>query len=673
MPENIISSSPQLTQALARLRQHVPQSELARAGVEILVKHLAGNLVNLQNTTTMQSITLAKANLSATLHSRQTYDVNVIQRGHNTVLQFVAQNTALMSTPLSEKQLDALLTLPANKLLASPAPLISPPIVGRVSASNPTQLTLTIIASQPKQSLTIDIPGTQKFAIGSHLNVELKPVAKNWQINLTFPPFKQSAPLSAAGLISSEPSVRVNLTASQALPLIKTIFAQSQGANTVLLPLDNKAVQPLLQSDVGIRNKSTVPDVTKFTGSVALQIHSDGKGSLVALSAHPSSEITASKSNVTALSAVLQRLDIPLSKAVSRRLDALLTTLGEEPQNIAVTLGVPQAGHAGEVVNTTKMSDTVKNQALGVLHGLLRVVQARAELPSQSLMRIFGALADPQLANEPSIQQLSEQLGLQVKHALPQGKEQDASHIRQLLTQPTLSLNPLQILTPVPGQGLLGGLLALVQISLASRLAHSQPSHIQRLADALSPLAIGESSSTVKTPSPISPKGLSEFAQIEQKHQLLKELSRLFAGHQTSKLGNAEQLLQGQDTFYYTLPSAFGDNVRDIELWVRRERQSPEEQAQKGESKNRQWHLTMKLSVGEQGELLTKAKLKHDNLEINFYTSNESTRDQVLNFLPLLKKRLTALGIDLAKSTCQLGKIPPNLQQKPYHLVQTKV
>jgi hypothetical protein len=694
MSQNMISSSPQLTQALAQLTQLAPQSELAKAGVEVLVKHLSGNLLNLANTTTGQSITLAKTDVSATLLSGQTYNVKVIQRGQNPVLQFIPQNTpSPVSTPLGEKQLETLLKLPANQLLGSAVPPGLLKIDGRVSASQSNQLTLAIIGSQPKQALTIDIPNTQKFAIGSHVSVELKPVAKNWQVTVTASPAQQSAP---------GPLSRVNLTASQALPLLKTLLAQNQGANATLLPLNNKAVQPLIQAGVGIGDKSALPNATKLSGPIGLQINPQGKGSLVALSTQPSAEITASKTNIASLSTLLQTLDIPLSKAVIRHLGALLTTPGHGAQNPAVVVG--QTGHSGvtpgnakiaasqaiplasatenvtpvsqhkdDIVRAPQMSDTVKTQALGVLHSLLRVVQARAELPSDSLNRILGALADPQLANEPSIKQLSEQLGQQVKQGLPQGKEQDASQIRQLLTQPTLSLNPLQILTPGPGQGLLGGLIALVQLSLASRLARSQPSQTQRLADALSPLAASESSGPAKSPNGVSPKGLSEFAQVEQKHQLLKEISRLFAGHQTSKLGNAEQLLQGQDTFYYTLPSAFGDSLRDIELLVRREHQNKEEQAQGDETKNRQWHLTMKLSVGELGELLTKAKLKQDNLEIDFYTSNEATRNQVLNYLPLLKKRLTALGIDVAKSTCQLGKIPPSLQQKPYHLVQTKV
>ena len=153
----------------------------------------------------------------------------------------------------------------------------------------------------------------------------------------------------------------------------------------------------------------------------------------------------------------------------------------------------------------------------------------------------------------------------------------------------------------------------------------------------------------------------------------MREISRLFAGHQSSKIGNAEQLLQGQDTFYYTLPSALANKLQDIELLIRREHESsPEEQADDAQN-NKVWHLTIKLSAGDLGEVLTKAKLRHGTLELDFYTSNEQTKHQVMNFLPLFNKRLTALGIDITKSQCQLGKIPDTLRQRPYHLLQTQV
>ncbi|WP_158770920.1 flagellar hook-length control protein FliK [Paraglaciecola sp. L1A13] len=345
-------------------------------------------------------------------------------------------------------------------------------------------------------------------------------------------------------------------------------------------------------------------------------------------------------------------------------------TLGNAPINVQPA--------ATPTITAPVMTPTVKAQAIEVLHTLLRVVQARAEQPSDALSRIATALTDNQFIDEPSIKGLKEQMLGQIKEGVPQGKEQDVSQIRQLLTASALSLNATQIISPASGQGMLSGLVTLIQISLASRFARNQPNQGEKLSRGLSSLLGSEpnanSSNTGKSNTTVNSKGLNEFAQLEQKHQILREISRLFAGHQSSKIGNAEQLLQGQDSFYYTLPSAFGNKLQDIELMIRREHGANEEEASdENTQNNRIWHLTVKLNAGDLGEVLTKAKLREGTLELDFYTSNEQTKHQVMNFLPLFNKRLTALGIEVTKSQCQLGKIPDTLRQRPYHLLQTQV
>ena len=80
----------------------------------------------------------------------------------------------------------------------------------------------------------------------------------------------------------------------------------------------------------------------------------------------------------------------------------------------------------------------------------------------------------------------------------------------------------------------------------------------------------------------------------------------------------------------------------------------------------------MKLGVGDIGELLTKAKLQPDQLALDFYASNDAVLKQLMNFLPLLKRRLVSLGIEVTKSQCQLGKIPETLDQRSYHIFKAK-
>ncbi|MEI8647712.1 hypothetical protein P4S73_06785 [Paraglaciecola sp. Hal342] len=98
-------------------------------------------------------------------------------------------------------------------------------------------------------------------------------------------------------------------------------------------------------------------------------------------------------------------------------------------------------------ITAPEMTAKVKAQAIEVLHTLLRVVQARAEQPSESLNRLASALNDTQFIEEPAVKNIKEQVLEQIKQNIPQGKEQDAGQIRQLLTNQALSLSAPQIIS----------------------------------------------------------------------------------------------------------------------------------------------------------------------------------------------------------------------------------
>jgi hypothetical protein len=311
-----------------------------------------------------------------------------------------------------------------------------------------------------------------------------------------------------------------------------------------------------------------------------------------------------------------------------------------------------------------------KLEQTNLVQSLLRIVQAKAEAPAITLLSIEKALVDVEFfkgATEQSSKKLVEQVLQQIKQAMPQGKEQDANQIRQILTTPALNLSALQMINPTSRQGLMSGLITLLQMSLGAKLARNQSSRIQHITATVNEVL--SVNSKVKTS--VTPKAMVEMLKLEQKHQLMKEIVRLLSGHQTNKLANAEQMIQGQETFYYNLPSALGGTIKDIELLIKRE-ENDKEQVANVEQSNKTWQLTMKLAVGELGELLTKAKLRSDTLEINFYASNETVKTQVMNYLPLLRRKLDSLGIEVSKSQCQLGKIPDTLQQRPYHMFQAK-
>ena len=102
---------------------------------------------------------------------------------------------------------------------------------------------------------------------------------------------------------------------------------------------------------------------------------------------------------------------------------------------------------------------------------------------------------------------------------------------------------------------------------------------------------------------------MAEMSQLEQKHQLMKEIGRLLSAHQTNKLSNAEQMIQGQETFYYNLPSALGGTIKDIELLIKREDENKENSGA-DEQNNKTWQLTMKLAVGRTRRVINESQTK---------------------------------------------------------------
>lgn len=312
-----------------------------------------------------------------------------------------------------------------------------------------------------------------------------------------------------------------------------------------------------------------------------------------------------------------------------------------------------------------------KTEQSQLLQALLRVSQPKAELASTVLTNIDKILTDPTNFKgfaEPSTQNWLKQLSQEIKQSLPQGNEQDANQIKQLMTAPPLSTSSIQMITPPASQGLLSGLVTMLQVSLASRLMRNQPSQAERIAQIL-PSFFSDATKTTSTPNPA--RAMQEFGQLEQRHQLMREIGRILSEHQSTKLNNAEKMLQGQEAFYYNLPSAFGGVFKNVELLIKRE-EHKDRQAEQDADDTQNWQLTMKMAVGELGELLTKAKLGSAQLEVDFYASNDTVLKQLMNFLPLLKRRLVSLGIEVTKSQCQLGKIPETLDQRPYHIFKAK-
>lgn len=166
---------------------------------------------------------------------------------------------------------------------------------------------------------------------------------------------------------------------------------------------------------------------------------------------------------------------------------------------------------------------------------------------------------------------------------------------------------------------------------------------------------------------------LKEFvAQLDQTQssQLLKQLSSQSSSMQHAQLSTLEQ--QSKDPLqqiFLTLPIQ-NQQVSDFcQIAITQQ----EEEQEKGKGKSVAWQLSMKFDLKQLGQLLAISKLSGSSLSLQLYTDTSMLKLLAEKYLPLLKDRCKAQGIDVREAHCQLGKIPDSLMPKTTSLLAIRV
>lgn len=166
---------------------------------------------------------------------------------------------------------------------------------------------------------------------------------------------------------------------------------------------------------------------------------------------------------------------------------------------------------------------------------------------------------------------------------------------------------------------------------------------------------------------------LKEFvAQLDQTQssQLLKQLSSQSSSLQHAQLSTLEQ--QSKDSMqqiFLTLPIQ-NQQVSDFcQIAITQQ----EEEQEKGKGKAVAWQLSMKFDLKPLGQLLAISKLSGASLALQLYTDTQALKLLAEKYLPLLKDRCKAQGIEVTEAHCQLGKIPDSLMPKTTSLLAIRV
>ncbi|MFT6270666.1 MAG: hypothetical protein ACJAVV_003505 [Alphaproteobacteria bacterium] len=371
------------------------------------------------------------------------------------------------------------------------------------------------------------------------------------------------------------------------------------------------------------------------------------------------------------------------------------------------------AGHTDEAGNVSKASQVLKTklfeflakkgndpQAISTkidklqsnIYRELNQVLPRAESTTQALPTILTQLQSVGKDATGELKQLINQVSLQIKSNLPASDpslgdlpseftdsvdeiiaSQSTRQIEDMLTSavlPNVSGAPIQTLGALNSQsGLINGLVTMLQASLQAKLMAHQPQLLPALLQSsqfpqMLPKALGKAGTPAN-----HAKLLQELGKLDPRGNLISELNKVLSNHSLHKLSSAESSLQNQDSFYYILPNMFSSQHKDIELMIKREHQTAGEEEQQTQQA---WQLSMKLDIGENGDVLAKVKLASNKLDLNLYASNQNLKEKILNYLPYLNKRLESLGLQVSPK-CYVGKIPNTLHKTDYQLVQAYV
>lgn len=495
---------------------------------------------------------------------------------------------------------------------------------------------------------------------------------------------------STPQIMLSVPSPLQQPVADNSLPIAKEVLlslpkAEIQKAPTAELPKTTIG-QPISHKTIDAPKQSTTAnEVTRVKSTVQVADPTELKrtevhNAIIDMSRSLLTKTGSTNAALTQLNSVLQQLSsLPQSnadasstvKTIAQRFTTSISDLTPKQANIPL-----QSPATDLVANSPKEArDTsilrIKNDIMSALHDRVisnAKVDVNSEKPhllSKHIEQLLPLVSKSKNSAMPlqNIKQL-----IPVRSASNESAPRLPDAIAQLVQTSALPVSPVQLTTSAPGNSFMQGIIAMLQVSLASKALQRNPSLKQQI-DA--PNGVIAKTLGVVSNKALPSKVLQDFSSADTKGQLLESLKTILANHQQNKLSSAESRINGQDSFYYVLPS-LSENQLPPEIKIFREPERKEHKnTQKG--KRKLWNITMKLDIGELGQLLAKSKINDHDITLDFYTSNKMLMTKVADTLPYLKKRLTQMGLIVDKTSVQQGVIPTSLEQRPHHIFETRV
>ncbi|NRQ42268.1 flagellar hook-length control protein FliK [Rheinheimera sp. YQF-2] len=277
---------------------------------------------------------------------------------------------------------------------------------------------------------------------------------------------------------------------------------------------------------------------------------------------------------------------------------------------------------------------------------LQQTAQQAVQQAWRHLLPLLPATADP-LAGTADLPEPVQQILQLLRQSQPDGaKVQTPQHITQQLAS-LLQFQPLQPAATVQSSG--GALAAAIQLLLGNLL--QRPPALATM--------------------PANQRLVQLVNQLEpaQAGNLLRQLAGHSSTLQQSQLATLDSNNAAQQQLLLQLPLQLAGQSVFSQLQV----EQREADGKQGGEKQTQWQLTMKFDLQQLGQLLVVAKLQQQQLQLQFYTEQQHAKQLAEQFLPLLKDRCNAQGLEVSQAECVLGKIPDSLLPRANSLLTVKV
>ncbi|MFD3432354.1 flagellar hook-length control protein FliK [Alteromonas macleodii] len=336
------------------------------------------------------------------------------------------------------------------------------------------------------------------------------------------------------------------------------------------------------------------------------------------------------------------------------------------------------SGRKPSLVSLASLAQALSSQAKGLSNSLLSNIAAQlaatqgkgaeiAPVVSDSHATIAGSKSNESVAgeNESAIEVVKS--GTK-KLALDMNEQGLSQRLQQLISTQALVTTPINLTSPVNASSFVQGLVALIQLALSGRAMQRQPGLKTQIdaPDSIVSKTLANMGVTTQ-PSRVS----QDMNQLDGRQQLLSQLKTLLSSHQQNKIANVDSRIQGQDSFYYVLPS-LSQHQSLPELLIKRELGGQDNKhAQAGQRSL--WNITMKLDIGDSGQVLAKSKIDKSTITLDLYASNDEVLRRIGDTLPYLQKRLTSLGLVVENTSYQRGHIPDTLNSRPHQIFETRV